>query len=395
MEQVILDHMSLPPDSRLPTSEIPSRLRALRRQMSEEAVDLLLLTGQSNLEYFSGHKSLTWLSHSRPLFLLVGADEAVLVASRAEERNVLSAERPFRSAFYQGFLADAIPVIAREARQITASSAPTVAIDYGTDMFGRGSLALSEVLEDRLKCTLIEASKLIWSIRMIKSRYEADMKRTSFRIADGAFDATMREARVGMTEIEMFRAIQAKIILNGAERADPFPVIFSSGEFVYNRWPTARRLATGDFIWADFRSTFGGYPADRNRIGKAGPLSPNEVHIYQAIRALTIELAKTVRPGMTGGNVFTRFQELWAECDLAPFYARAGRIGHGGGLDLTEPPSIMAGSTERIAEGMILHFEPKLERNGGVFQFEEAVYVGSDGNEFLTVLSPEECPIVR
>ena len=98
---------------------------------------------------------------------------------------------------------------------------------------------------------------------------------------------------------------------------------------------------------------------------------------------------------MTGGSVYALFKELWAAEDLGPVYSRAARIGHGGGLDLTEPPSIMAGSQEVIQEGMILHVEPKLEINGAIFQFEEVFYVTKDGNEFLAERSPGTLPIVR
>jgi len=44
---------------------------------------------------------------------------------------------------------------------------------------------------------------------------------------------------------------------------------------------------------------------------------------------------------------------------------------------------------------MILHLEPKLERAGAVFQFEEIIYVGEAGSEFLSDLSPEQIPVIN
>src|SRR5205085_2535427 len=90
-----------------------------------------------------------------------------------------------------------------------------------------------------------EASEPIWAVRMIKSRFEADMKKASFRIANSAFDAALSEARIGITEAELFRSIQSRIVLNGAERCDPFPVIFSNNEFIYNRRPDRSRWLSG------------------------------------------------------------------------------------------------------------------------------------------------------
>jgi hypothetical protein len=46
---------------------------------------------------------------------------------------------------------------------------------------------------------------------------------------------------------------------------------FCRGEFNYGRLPRMRPLERGQYVWTDFRSTYGGYPADRNRIARGGP----------------------------------------------------------------------------------------------------------------------------
>jgi hypothetical protein len=43
---------------------------------------------------------------------------------------------------------------------------------------------------------------------------------------------------------------------------------------------------------------------------------------------------------------------------------------------------------------MIMHVEPKLERDGAVFQCEEVFYVTDDGIDFLAPLTPESIPII-
>jgi len=98
---------------------------------------------------------------------------------------------------------------------------------------------------------------------------------------------------------------------------------------------------------------------------------------------------------MTCGDVFEAFERLWREAGLPPSYGLVSRIGHGGGLDVTEPPSISKANPEIIRPGMILHLEPKLEIDGAVFQFEEVVYVRDDGIEFLSDLSPERIPVIN
>src|SRR5262249_23101386 len=111
------------------------------------------------------------------------------------------------------------------------------------------------------------------------------------------------------------------------------------------------------------------------------------------VREVTLAICRSVRPGRTCGDVYRDFQRLWGEAKLGEVYGLVSRIGHGGGLDVTEPPSLSL-NDDVIEEGMILHVEPKLEREGAVFQFEEVLHVQRDGVDFLSELSPERCPLV-
>lgn len=183
--------------------------------------------------------------------------------------------------------------------------------------------------------------------------------------------------------------------MNGAERADSIAMTFCRGEFNYGRPPGMQPLEAGQYAWTDFRSTYGGYPADRNRIARGGAPESWEIDAYDRTRALTVALANGVRAGMTCGDVFAAFERLWRDAGLPPAYGLVSRIGHGGGLDVTEPPSVSKDNPEIIRPGMILHLEPKLEIDGAVFQFEEVIYVRENGIEFLSELSPERMPVIN
>jgi len=145
------------------------------------------------------------------------------------------------------------------------------------------------------------------------------------------------------------------------------------GDFVYSRMPSDRQLAEGDYLWTDFRSTFGAM----RRTGTASPaaaiLHRGRSNVTRLCAGLTLELCRSIRPGQTGRDIYRTFERLWGTAALGQVYGAASRIGHGGGLEVTEPPSIASWSEELIEAGMILHLEPKLERDGAVFQFEEIV----------------------
>lgn len=382
-----------PPET--PAHELFDRIKRFREAMIEAQTDILIVTSRANFEYLTDHRTLSWAYQARPCFAVVTLGELIVVASRAEARNIARAERHFRTEVYDGFQAEAALAVVQAVTAADPGATAKVAIDYGQDIMGRGSLELVDGLRGRgPKAQLVSAESIVWRVRSIKSRFEAELKRRSFAIVNAAFDHVIAQARVGVTERALQRQLQAQIILNGAERADPIGMLFSRGDFVYSRPPSDRPLEPGHYLWTDFRSTFGGYPADRNRIARCGEPESWEIATYTSVRDVTIALCRTIRPGQTGGDIHRTFERLWSDAALPPIYAAASRIGHGGGLEVTEPPSVAAWSEEPISAGMILHLEPKLERDGAVFQFEEVVFVREDGIEFLSELSPECCPVI-
>jgi Xaa-Pro dipeptidase len=383
-----------PPSPDVPLNEQTMRLAAVRREMAQDNIDFLVLTDQKNIEYFTDYRTLSWGYHSRPLFLVIDQRDLLVIANKIESRNVESRARAFLIVYYTGYLAEGARAIAQEISARDPAATAKAAIDYGQDMSGRGSLEIVDGLRARGR-RLQSATDLLWRTRVIKSPFEAELKRISFEIVNAAFDDAVSQAHLGITEVELCRQIQARIIMNGAERADPIAMTFCRGEFNYSRPPRMQPLEAGQYAWTDFRSTYGGYPADRNRIARGGPPESWETDAYERTRALTVALANDVRAGMTCGDVFGAFEQLWRDAGLPPAYGLVSRIGHGGGLDVTEPPSISKGNPEIIRPGMILHLEPKLEIDGVVFQFEEVIYVREQGIEFLSELSPELLPVIN
>ena len=221
------------------------------------------------------------------------------------------------------------------------------------------------------------------------------MKRTAFALCNDAFDQAIAQAHIGISEIDLWRIMQAQTFLNGADSGDPFPLIFGNGDFTYGRPASTRTLTSGDYVWADFRATYGGYPADRNRTARAGEPDAWELDAYTAVREMTLELCNSIRAGMTCAEVHARASKMWAPVSVGQKWLGVKRFGHGGGMDVTEPPSLGATDNTVIRPGMILHVEPKLEREGAVFQFEECIYVREDGIEFLTPLCPETMLLIQ
>ena len=110
-------------------------------------------------------------------------------------------------------------------------------------------------------------------------------------------------------------------------------------------------------------------------------------------KALTkgIEEAK---PGKKCSDIYKSMNKLLVEAGSAG--NGVGRMGHGFGLQLTEPPSIMADDNTILEKGMTLAIEPVYEfESGNILVQEEDIVITETGNEIITKRSPKEIPIIR
>ncbi|WP_271621492.1 M24 family metallopeptidase [Bradyrhizobium sp. CCBAU 51745] len=198
---------------------------------------------------------------------------------------------------------------------------------------------------------------------MIKSDDEVELKRQAMKVATDAFFSCLETPEIGHTEEQFAIALKREMFAQGSESVPWLPVGFGRADMAYSLRSTQRKLAENDYIWFDIGCVREGYMSDVNRTAKAGSVTNEEQAAYETIRRLTLETLHSIRPVMTGGDVFRRCAELASATLFGAPAGAASRIGHGSGIDLTEPPSIMAASDEVIRPGMITHIEPKYEPN--------------------------------
>src|SRR5258708_23600711 len=214
-----------PPPPEVPAAEFELRLRRARAAMAARGIDAIALTDKHNIEYFSGYLTLSWAYNARPVLALLTTDQLFVFAARTERRNIESCARPFTPVYYDGFLREGVDALLATWAPVRASGRSMAAIDYGQDMFGRGTLALVEGLRSSSagpsNAGVVEAADLLWDVRKIKTSFEAELKRVSYKIVNHAFDAAIAQARIGMTEVELCRLAQAQSVMRGAARFDP------------------------------------------------------------------------------------------------------------------------------------------------------------------------------
>ncbi|ESY45972.1 MULTISPECIES: Xaa-Pro peptidase family protein [unclassified Mesorhizobium] len=366
--------------------EYENRCERAWKFMREQGMDALLLTGDVNRRYFTGHRTQFGVSYSRPMFSVLpyGKHPFALVSeSEGYTAKDVCWIKDIRTWF--GFADDALPVLADILKELKLDRS-RVGVDYGSEMRLGMPVPSFKTLQTLVpNVEFVDGSEVIWATRMLKSKAEIEYIRRACTANENGFRQGWRVAQPGMTERELHCHLSIAMLEGGADRVLFLPI--NSGEGNYFKVamePTERKLLEGDTIWCDAGVTVRGYWSDYNRVAAVGRASEDQKSAYRNVWNITRACIEAVKPGIP----------LSAISDIAKnAFKGPGRIGHGSGLDITEPPSIRSEDETIIEPGMILHVEPRVVLPFGCFQVEEVIAVTENGYEFLSTPAPQEIPV--
>ena len=129
-----------------------------------------------------------------------------------------------------------------------------------------------------------------------------------------------------------------------------------------------------------------GYWSDFSRAGVVGRPSAEQARAQQAVHQITREAVERVRPGIPASSLaqfcYQRLDEIGFPI-TSSIGRLASRIGHGVGLNLTEPPHIGLHDDTLLEPGMVITLEPGVATSYGTFHVEENIVVTPEGGEVL------------
>ena len=124
---------------------------------------------------------------------------------------------------------------------------------------------------------------------------------------------------------------------------------------------TDRILGGGDMVWMDSGCTVSGMWSDYGRAGVIGGPSPEQTEAQRLVREIVDEGVAMVRPGVRTSEIAKRLNDRVNNLPLpvtSYISTIAGRVGHGIGLDLTEPPHLSEADPTVLQPGMVISIEP-------------------------------------
>jgi len=391
-------------------SEYERRLAAAQKSMEQRRLDAIVITSEDHFRYFTGFHSPTWVNLTRPryavlpregeIILIIPTSNTIIAERTSWVRNLRTWVAPRPDDDGISLLCDAIKTVSGRYGRVGAELGPESRLTMPAGDFMRLGKEISQI-------EIVDAYPTLRQLLGLKSAAEIEKLSTIGKMASEAYEALPTRLREGMTIRDACTAFKHELLERGAETS-PY-VIGVAERFGYpciNLEPTAKQMRKGDILVIDTGSTYQGYFCDFNREFAIGSIEDKLRQIYDIIWEATEVGINAVEPGQAMADIWHQMaQAMQRSASRAglPFEpGEIGRMGHGLGLRMCEPPSLSPSDKTIVEPGLVLTIEPNMvyqidiggEQRRYVCVHEENIAVTNSGVRLLTRRAPREMPIV-
>jgi len=339
-----------------------------------EGLDAVALVPGPNLLHLTGY---SFHLSERPTLAVIPVDQPPVMVVPALEAGKVSELEVFSYTDEEGYA--------------MAFHEACVALELADARIGVEALRM-RLLEARLLeryaagSRLVPADELLSQLRVQKSSLELAAMRRAIAVAEAAFLGWLADVHPGMTEREATARLVARLLTSGADAIsfDPIVVGGPNGALPH-AVPGSRPLAYGDWLVVDWGAFVEGYASDLTRAVTMGPPAGPLCAVQELVLRANEAGRAAARPGIAAEAVDAAARAVITAAGHGEHFTH--RTGHGLGLEVHEPPYIVAGNTGALLPGMTFTVEPGvyLEGVGGV-RIEDNVVITAVGAETLSTL---------
>jgi len=370
--------------------EYKTRLENLRIVMSNNNLDMIILTSMHNIAYYTGF---IYCSFGRPYGCVITKNKVTTISAN------IDASQPWRRSVYDNviytdwkrdnYLKAIVSIIGRDE--------PPKNIGIENDHV---TLDMKEKLISIFSFSKFsDVSKYLMDIRMIKSNEEIDIIKNGARIADIGGEEIVKNIKVGATELEIAIAGRDKMereiekTYPNAEYMDTW-VWFQSGintDGAHNP-KTSRKLISGDILSLNAFPMISGYYTALERTLFLNEIDDASLKAWEANVKIHKRGLELIKPGVKCSDICHELNDLFAELGylqyrtfgyghsfgvLSHFYGRES------GLELRE-------DIDKILEpNMIVSMEPMImipegKPGAGGYREHDILVIKENGAENIT-----------
>lgn len=375
-----------------PPREMRRRIERAQNLLKKAKLDCLFLTSDENFHYFTGGAGMTHMrSNTRPNIVIVPAEGEPIAITGAAFTYIIKLAgavkdvRTYTSVYGVpvDLLVKALKDVGLKYRRVGVE----LGLEQRLNMPLKDYFTLTKNLQD---VKFVDAAEIIWGLRMVKSREEVKLIRQACEITGRARQKAFREIKVGMTEREIMRLFASYMLKEGGDRVSFIHVaagVPANHTYIY----LDRPLKKGYVLYMDGGVYVYTYTCDYARLAVAGKPTLKQKRIHKAVRSVSRRMCEALKPGLTCADIFRiGVKALKDEGLVGTFSEVVGRMGHGQGILVTEPPSLTISDETVLKPGMVISTEPGISGIArGEFTWEDVHVVTEDGAEQLTTESEE------
>ena len=308
--------------------EYKTRLENLRIVMSNNNLDMIILTSMHNIAYYTGF---IYCSFGRPYGCVITKNKVTTISAN------IDASQPWRRSVYDNviytdwkrdnYLKAIVSIIGRDE--------PPKNIGIENDHV---TLDMKEKLISIFSFSKFsDVSKYLMNIRMIKSNEEIDIIKNGARIADIGGEEIVKNIKVGATELEIAIAGRDKMereiekTYPNAEYMDTW-VWFQSGintDGAHNP-KTSRKLISGDILSLNAFPMISGYYAALERTLFLNEIDDASLKAWEANVKIHKRGLELIKPGVKCSDICHELNDLFAELGYLQY--RTFGYGHSFGV---------------------------------------------------------------
>ena len=308
--------------------EYKNRLKKIRTVMSNNNIDMTILTSMHNIAYYTGF---IYCSFGRPYGCLVTQNKIFTVSAN------IDASQPWRRSFCENiiytdwkqdnFLKAIVSIIGRDD--------PPKTVGIENDHI---TLDIKEKLNSIFSFSNFkDISKELMKLRMIKSQEEINIIKNGARIADLGAEEIVKHIKVGQSELEIAIAGRDKMereianIYPDAEYMDTW-VWFQSGintDGAHNP-KTNRKLISGDILSLNTFPMISGYYTALERTLFVDHVDDESLKAWEANIKVHKRGLELIKPGAKCSEICEELNDLFAQLGYLQY--RTFGYGHSFGV---------------------------------------------------------------
>ena len=367
--------------------EMERRYSRARELMAASGIDALLVSGEENFQYFAGTAASLALHHSltRPsVFILPMTRDPIIVTQGVGNLTLGCYVTDLRD--YTNLLSFPHDIVL-DALRDSGRSIGRVGVELGHEQrMGMPVGAYLDLTAALPGTQFVDCSDILVNLRMVKSAEELAYIRDAADVTGRARQRLFDQVRPGMTEREVARLMRRLILEEGGDRTS-FVILQLDLPGAKNQFNYDRPLRKGDVLAVDAGAYVGMYTVDYARMATLGRATDEQKRLHRAVLEVNRRMARALKPGARCSDIHRlgceAIEEAGVEVD-DPRRLVAGRMGHGQGMLITEPPSIAPGDQTVLQEGMVISTEPGVRSGDVQFLWEDVHVITEDGHEQLT-----------